>query len=87
MATTWVAKLIIDAVVKARQHGSDWRHLWTFVAIEIGIVVTDQAVSRASLLGESLLGDLFTNQVSLRIMERRRLLTCSNSRILNSMTY
>ncbi len=69
LATMWVAKLIIDAVVKARQHGPDWRHLWTLVAIEIAIVVTDQAISRASTLVESLLGDLFTNHVSVRIME------------------
>src|SRR5581483_10496170 len=69
LATMWVAKLIIDAVVKARQHGPDWQHLWTLVAIEIAIVVTDQAISRASTLVESLLGDLFTNHVSARIME------------------
>jgi len=69
LATMWVAKLIIDAVVKARQHGPDWQHLWTLVAIEIAIVVTDQAISRASTLVESLLGDLFTNHVSVRIME------------------
>jgi ATP-binding cassette subfamily B protein len=69
LATMWVAKLIIDTVVKARQHGPDWHHLWTLVAIEIAIVVTDQAVSRTSTLVESLLGDLFTNHVSVRIME------------------
>src|SRR5581483_2468551 len=69
LATMWVAKLIIDAVVKARQLGPDWRHLWTLVAIEISIVITDQAISRASTLVESLLGDLFTNHVSARIME------------------
>jgi ATP-binding cassette subfamily B protein len=69
LATMWVAKLIIDVVVKARQHGPDWRHLWTLVAIEIAIVVTDQAISRTSTLVESLLGDLFTNHVSVRIME------------------
>jgi ATP-binding cassette subfamily B protein len=69
LATMWVAKLIIDVVVKARQLKPDWRHLWTLVAIEIAIVVADQAVSRISTLVESLLGDLFTNHVSIRIME------------------
>jgi ATP-binding cassette, subfamily B, bacterial len=69
IATMWVAKLIIDAVVRARLHGPDWHHLWTLVAIETSIVVADQAVSRASTLVESLLGDLFTNHVSIRIME------------------
>ncbi len=69
LATMWVAKLIIDAVVKARLRGPDWHHLWTLVAIEISIVVADQAISRASTLVEVLLGDLFTNHVSVRIME------------------
>jgi ATP-binding cassette subfamily B protein len=69
LATMWVAKLIIDAVVTSRTRGPDWRHLWTLVGAEIGIVVVDQAISRASTLVESLLGDLFTNHVSVRIME------------------
>lgn len=69
LATMWVAKLIIDTVVKARQHGPDWHRLWMLVVTEIVIVVADQAVSRASTLVESLLGDLFTNHVSIRIME------------------
>src|SRR5579862_10190 len=69
LATMWVAKLIIDAVVRARLHGPDWYHLWTLVTIEIAIVVVDQVISRMSTLVESLLGDLFTNHVSLRIME------------------
>jgi ATP-binding cassette, subfamily B, bacterial len=69
LATMWVAKLIIDTVVKSRLHGPDWHRLWMLFATEIGIVLADQAVSRASTLIESLLGDLFTNHVSVRIME------------------
>jgi ATP-binding cassette subfamily B protein len=69
LASMWVAKLIIDSVVRARQGSPNWRHLWILVAIEIAIVVSDQAVSRTSTLIESLLGDLFTNHVSTRIME------------------
>jgi ATP-binding cassette subfamily B protein len=67
--TLWVAKLIIDTVVRARAGRPDWRHLWTLVGIEIGVVIIDQMLSRASTLVESLLGDLFTNHVSVRIME------------------
>jgi ATP-binding cassette subfamily B protein len=69
LGSMWVAKLIIDTVVKARQTTANWRELWTLVAIEVTIVVADQAVGRASTLVESLLGDLFTNHVSVRIME------------------
>jgi ATP-binding cassette, subfamily B, bacterial len=69
IATLWVAKLIIDTVVHARATTPNWSHLWTLVALEIAIVLGDQAISRASTLVESLLGDLFTNQVSILIME------------------
>jgi ATP-binding cassette, subfamily B, bacterial len=69
LATLWVAKLIIDTVVHARATGPNWTHLWTLVALEIAIVLGDQAISRASTLVESLLGDLFTNHVSILIME------------------
>src|SRR5919202_1019834 len=34
IATLWVGKLIIDAVIAARQHGADWRRLWHLVALE-----------------------------------------------------
>jgi ATP-binding cassette subfamily B protein len=69
LATLWVAKLIIDTVVHARQAGPSWSRLWSLVALEIAIVLGDQAISRASTLVESLLGDLFTNHVSILIME------------------
>ncbi|HWZ58736.1 MAG TPA: ABC transporter ATP-binding protein [Gemmatimonadaceae bacterium] len=71
LATLWVAKLIIDTVVHARAVGPhpSWSRLWSLVALEIAIVLGDQAISRASTLVESLLGDLFTNHVSILIME------------------
>lgn len=69
IATMWVGKLIIDAVVQARTTTPDWHRLWRLVGLEIAIVTADQLVSRTSTLIESLLGDLFTNHVSIRIME------------------
>ncbi len=72
----WVGKLIIDAVLTERgmpvtadqplYYNFD---LWRLVALEFAIVVAGQMLTRASALVESLTGDLFANQISVRLME------------------
>ena len=70
IAILWVGRLIIDTVYHGQaSHKPDWTHLWHLVALEIAIVATEEIVARGSILVESLLGDLFTNQISVRIME------------------
>jgi ATP-binding cassette subfamily B protein len=69
VATFWVGKLIIDTVLAARVGAAGWNDLWRYVAIEIAIVVTGEVLARASTLIESLLGDLFSNRMSVRLME------------------
>jgi ATP-binding cassette, subfamily B, bacterial len=74
LAVLWVGKLIIDAVVGAiGAHAAgqpvDWPHLWTLVALELAIAVVGEAAARGGTLVESLLGDLFSNRVSVRLME------------------
>ncbi len=76
LATLWVGKLIIDAVVGARGNADTintsfygLRHLWQLVGLEIGIVLAGEWLARASALVESLLGDLFSNHTSVRLME------------------
>jgi len=65
----WVAKLIIDEVVMlARTHGPT-QHLWALVAIEMGAIVVGELLARTSGMIEGLLGDMFTNRISIRIME------------------
>ena len=65
----WAAKLIIDQVVTlARAPGMPLAPLWRVVAIELGIVVAGELLARASSLVESLLGDLFSNYISVRLM-------------------
>src|SRR6478735_2754273 len=69
VASLWVAKLIIDAVVAlTRTPGGSLTHLWRVVALELGIVVVGELLARASALVESLLGDLFSNHISVRLM-------------------
>jgi ATP-binding cassette subfamily B protein len=69
VATLWVGKLIIDAVVLLRDGQTGIRRLWELVALEILIVLGGEILARASSLVESLLGDLFSNQTSVRLME------------------
>jgi ATP-binding cassette subfamily B protein len=70
IATLWVGKLIIDAVVAAtRDTSASLAPLWRLVALEAVIVLVGEALSRASRLVESLLSDLFANHTSVRLME------------------
>jgi ATP-binding cassette subfamily B protein len=65
----WVAKLIIDQVVHlSRTPGASLTPLWRVVALELAIVVAGEFLARASSLVESLLGDLFSNHISVRLM-------------------
>jgi ATP-binding cassette subfamily B protein len=69
IATLWIGKLIIDGVVATQQAGGTWRAVGNLVAIELGIVIFGELLARASSLVESLLGDLFSNRMSVRLME------------------
>ena len=63
LATLWVAKLIIDAVV-ARSPD-----LWRWVAVELGLAILGDVLGRANAFGDSLLADRFTNRISIRLMQ------------------
>src|SRR5688572_1066748 len=59
VASLWVGKLIVDAVVEASRGGTpDWRHIGGLVALEFGIVALGEVAARTGTLLESLLGDL-----------------------------
>ncbi len=74
LAVLWIGKLIIDGVIGAvrlRAAGEivDWWHLGGLVALELGIAVAGEGLARLSSLLESLLGDLFSNRISVRLMQ------------------
>ncbi len=67
----YVAKLIIDEVVQLQKHDhTATQLLWTLVAIELGLGIVSEVISRAISLIDSLLGDLFSNQTSVAIIEK-----------------
>jgi len=69
VATFWVGKLIIDSVIAARGGHGTLTQVWRYLALEIGIVLIGELLARGSSLVESLLGDLFSNAMSVRLME------------------
>jgi ATP-binding cassette, subfamily B, bacterial len=70
VAILYVGKLIIDQVVLL-SHGSGGVHtyLWQLVVVEFLLAILSDALSRATTLVDSLLGDLFSNHTSIQIME------------------
>src|SRR5438045_211313 len=69
LATLWVGKLIVDTVVRAVSGKPvDLSRAWKLLALEIGLAVISDLLGRAISLCDSLLGDQFTNHVSLKMM-------------------
>lgn len=70
-ATLYIGKLIIDQVVALSNNPAtpDTTHLWWLVGAEFGLAILSTALARAVSLMDSLLGDLFANQTSIRLME------------------
>src|SRR6202012_1352909 len=72
----FIGKLIIDQVVLlSRNHQSfATAHLWKLVAIEFALAILSDGITRVITLMDSLLGDLFANHTSVRIMEHAAIL-------------
>jgi ATP-binding cassette subfamily B protein len=71
VAILYVGKLIIDQVVQISQgkEGYGDNYLWKLVAIEFGLAILSDVLNRGITLTDSLLGDLFANRTSIKIIE------------------
>ncbi len=67
--TFWVGKLILDSVIAAKAAHGPLSQVWRYLVLELAIVLTGEILARASSLIESLLGDLFSNAMSVQLME------------------
>ncbi|HZD04409.1 MAG TPA: hypothetical protein VE173_05815, partial [Longimicrobiales bacterium] len=66
----WVGKLIIDGVVaNIGAANPNWRGLFGLVALEGVVALVMEALRRTTSVLESLLGDLFANEMSVQLME------------------
>ncbi len=71
LSMLYIGKLIIDEVVLLTQvaGGLSHTHLWQLIAAEFCLAILSDALSRATSLVDSLLGDLFSNYTSVEIMK------------------
>lgn len=70
LATLWISKLIIDLVVRVIRHEQiDRSQIWKLLILEGLLAIASDTTGRFVSLVDSLLGDRFTNQVSIRLME------------------
>ncbi|HKP31167.1 MAG TPA: ABC transporter ATP-binding protein [Chitinophagaceae bacterium] len=70
VAILYVGKLIIDLVIHisdAKQ--TDLTYLWQLIIIEFLLAIASDVLNRAITLMDSLLGDLFSNHTSIKIIE------------------
>lgn len=69
VALLYIGKLIIDQViVLSHKHNADTSHLWQLVGLEFALAILTDGLSRAITLMDALLGDLFSNHTSVKIM-------------------
>ena len=66
-----IGKIIIDEIIiQSRLEVTDLNNLWTFVAIEFGMIILSDLVSRAISLTDGLLGDAYSIESSVTIIKK-----------------
>ena len=68
LAMLWVGKLVIDRVVEIVRSGGSHEEVYRLLALEFGLAVASDLLARGIALCDSLLGDRFANEVSVRLM-------------------
>ncbi len=79
LAVLWIGKLIIDGVITARRlhvNGAafDSWHLVLLLLAELALAIASEGLTRASMLFENLLADLFSNRMSMALMQHAAIL-------------
>ncbi|MEM7038318.1 MAG: ABC transporter ATP-binding protein, partial [Bacteroidota bacterium] len=77
LAMLVVGKLIIDEVILLQKTGGDMTYLWTLVGIELALAFVSDILNRVISLLDALLGDLFANLTSVKLMEKAAALDLS----------
>jgi len=76
VALLWVGKLIIDEVIlQISLDTQDLTQLWTYVGIELAIAVVADLLNRLINLTDGLIGDLYSNASSEKIIRKTNELT------------
>ncbi len=65
----WVGKLIIDEIIfQIDQEYPVYYNIWIYLGLELGLALLSDLVNRGITLLDSLLGDLFSNQTSVKLI-------------------
>ncbi len=66
----YIGKLIIDAVlVQSASKSENLNHIYLLIAAEFALMIVSDLLSRGIALTDSLLGDLFANRTSIKLMK------------------
>lgn len=70
VTTLYIGKLIIDEVIRLAGLGmeGDKEYLWMLIGAEFGLALLSAILSRGISLADALLGDLFSNKTSVRLI-------------------
>src|SRR5689334_19699850 len=71
LATLYIGKLIIDEVVLLTKSPGELHlnYLFLLIGLEFALAIISDLLNRGTALLDSLLGDLFANQSSIKLME------------------
>ncbi|SDL62839.1 ABC transporter ATP-binding protein [Kriegella aquimaris] len=76
VALLWIGKLIIDEIVlQLGQSEKSFDLLWQYVAMELAVAITSDLLGRLVNLTDGLLGDLYSNASSEKIIRKTNELT------------
>ena len=68
LALLYIGKLIIDEVLELRSIGEVSSYLWTLIIVELALALFSDILNRLIGLLDALLGDLFANATSVKLM-------------------
>ncbi len=69
VAMLWVGKLIIDEIIaQINADEASFRLIWIYLAMEFGLAIVSDLINRGITLLDSLLGDLFSNRTSVKLI-------------------
>ena len=67
----WIGKIIIDEIIlQTKVETPDLSTLWLYVGVEFGLIILSDLISRAISLTDGLLGDAYSIDSSVRIMQK-----------------
>ena len=75
LAILFIGKEIIDEIIRLINTPEDeWSYLWLMLGLELGLAVISDLINRVIILLDSLLGDLFSNKTSVKLIKHAAIL-------------